>query len=234
MASYFMRVIALVTASPLFAFEMNVPCQASPPSTSSVRCGARARSRLTCAASDAMPPWVNVFVPLFTVSKSRWPWMSSVCRSWMRSSASVATVALGAAEFAGGTAAVHPTLSVSRRTEKSRRTAIDASGTRLPSVRGGFVRAVLELVEAVIDAALREEILVRPELHDAPLVQDDDAVDVLNGRETVGDDDRRPPDHQLRERVLDEVLRLGVHRARRLVEHEEDLGVERDRARERE
>ena len=56
-ASYFMRVIAFVTASPLFAFEMNVPCHASPASTSSDRSGvARERSDRTCEATIAIPP----------------------------------------------------------------------------------------------------------------------------------------------------------------------------------
>ena len=75
---------------------------------------------------------------------------------------------------------------------------------------------------------------MRAHLDHAALVQDDDAVDVLDGREAVGDDDRGPSNHELRQRVLDEMLRLRVHRARRLVQNEQDLGVERDRARERE
>src|SRR5438128_1819712 len=80
-----MRLIAFVTASPLFAFEMNVPCQASPESRSSVRSGARARYAETWPASAAIPACWKLVAPLRTVSASRWPWMSSVWRSWMRS-----------------------------------------------------------------------------------------------------------------------------------------------------
>ncbi len=83
--------------------------------------------------------------------------------------------------------------------------AISALGDRL-------VRAVLELIEAMVDTMLAEELAVRADLGDPALVQDDDAVDVLDRREAVGDDDRRPADHQLPQRVLDEMLGLRVDR----------------------
>src|SRR5512132_4051180 len=91
------RFIALVTASPLFAFEMNVPCHASPASMRSVRCGARARNAATCPASCAIPPARNVEIALAlcTMSASRCPWMSSVWRSWTRSSAIADDVGVG-------------------------------------------------------------------------------------------------------------------------------------------
>src|SRR2546428_7257900 len=209
--SYRMRLIAFVTASPLFAFEMNVPCQASPESRSSVRSGARARYAETWPASAAIPPCWKLVAPLRTVSASRWPWMSSVWRSWMRSagSALLAVCALGAT--ADG---VHATATARRRA----RSDLDR----------GLMRAVLQLVEPVVHTALREEVAVRPYLHDSTFVEHDDAVDVLDRREAVGDDDRGPPEHQLRERVLDQMLGLRVDRARGLVEHEQDLGVEGD------
>src|SRR5439155_9923975 len=95
-----MRFIPFVTASPLLAFEMKVPCQASPASMSRVRCGARARNAATCPASWAMPPArkLELAFALCTKSASRWPWMSSVCSSWIRSSASVADVGVGATD----------------------------------------------------------------------------------------------------------------------------------------
>src|SRR5207302_9331651 len=170
-------------------------------------------------ASAAVPPCWKLVAPLRTVSASRWPWMSSVWRIWIRSAASAPFA--GAAD--GAASGVHPR-AIARTSPARARTGL----------YGGFMGAVLELVEPVVHAALAEEVAVGPHLDDASLVEHDDAVDVLDGREAVGDDDRGPSGHQLREGVLDEMLRLGVHRAGRLVEHEEDLGVERDRAAERE
>src|SRR5437867_3455596 len=134
--------------------------------------------------------------------------MSSVWRSWMRSAASVVAllVLVRAAEpgaDAVGVAVVHAVAKARRRVTNRRRT--DAM-----LARGSLVSAVLELVEPVVDAPLREEILVRADLHDASLVEHDDPVDVLDRRQTVGDDDRGPAGHELLQRVLDEVLGLGV------------------------
>src|SRR5262245_20252650 len=42
---------------------------------------------------------------------------------------------------------------------------------------------VLELIEAVVDAALEEKLLVRALLAQAPLVKDEDAIGVLDGAE---------------------------------------------------
>src|SRR3989442_6369692 len=206
-----MRLIAFVTASPLFAFEMNVPCQASPESKSSVRSGARARYAETWPASAAIPACWKLVAPLRTVSASRWPWMSSVWRSWMRSAGRGLLVACALGATADG---VHATATARRRA----RSDLDR----------GLMRAVLQLVEPVVHAALREEVAVSSYLDDSTFVEHGDAVYVLDRREAVGDDDRGPPEHQLRERVLDQMLGLRVDRARGLVEHEQDLGVEGD------
>src|SRR3989442_3371640 len=81
---------------------------------------------------------------------------------------------------------------------------VHATATARRSARSdldrGLMRAVLELVEPVVHAALREEVAVRAYLDDSTFVEHDDAVDVLDRREAVGDDDRRPPEHQLRDR----------------------------------
>src|SRR3989441_717231 len=206
-----MRLIAFVTASPLFAFEMNVPCQASPESRSSVRSGARARYAETWPASAAIPPCWKLVAPVRTTSASRWPCMSSVWRSWMRSAGSALLAACALGATADG---VHATATARR----SARSDLDR----------GLMRAVLELVEPVVHAALREEVAVRAYLDDSTFVEHDDAVDVLDRREAVGDDDRRPPEHQLGERILDEMLGLRIDRARRLIEDEQNLGVEGD------
>src|SRR5437762_374261 len=140
--------------------------------------------------------------------------MSSVWRSWMRSAASAVAlpVLVPAAEpgaVAVGVAAVHAVESARKREASRRR-------TKAMLVGGSLVRTVLQLVEPVIDAALSEQIAVRAHLNDAALVQHDDPVDVLDRRETVGDDDRGPTGHELLQRVLDEMLGLGVDRRGRL------------------
>ncbi len=59
---------------------------------------------------------------------------------------------------------------------------------------------------------------MRPPLADPPLVEDEDLVHVLHGGEPVGDHDRGPAPQQHAQRVLDELLGLGVHRRGGLVE----------------
>ena len=83
---------------------------------------------------------------------------------------------------------------------------------------------VLELVEAVVDAAPGQQLLVRARLAQLALVQHQDRVHVLDRRQPVRDRDRRPPGHQHVQRVADEHLRLGVHARRRLVEHQDRAG----------
>src|SRR5438132_8883358 len=56
--------------------------------------------------------------------------------------------------------------------------------------RARFVGPVLQLVEAVVDAPLREQGPMCSHLDHAALGQNDDGVHVLRGREPVGDDDR--------------------------------------------
>ena len=57
-----------------------------------------------------------------------------------------------------------------------------------------------------------------------PRVDDDDARGALNGRQAVGDDDRRAPGHQLADAALDHPLGLRVDAGGRLVE-DQDLGL---------
>src|SRR5207247_1443072 len=66
------------------------------------------------------------------------------------------------------------------------------------------LRGILHAVEARVDAVAGEQLAVRSLLAQLALVQDEDAVGVLDGREPVRDDERRPPLEQLHERVLDE------------------------------
>ena len=80
--------------------------------------------------------------------------------------------------------------------------------------------------------ALREQLLVRARLAQLALVQHQDLVHVLDGRQPVRDGDRRAAGHQHVQRVADQELGLGVDARRRLVE-DQDARIERQRARER-
>src|SRR5258706_960791 len=148
-----MRFMALVTASPLFAFEMNVPCHASPASMSSVRCGARARNAATCPASCAMPPARNdePAFALCTMSASRCPWMSSVCRSWIRSSPNAADVG------AGVTAGEHAQASESASAAAMRSTSAMLTSTDAAFAAGGGADLVQLTDERRRDAFARAE-----------------------------------------------------------------------------
>ena len=86
--------------------------------------------------------------------------------------------------------------------------------------------------ERGVAAARGEQLLVRADLGDAAAVEHDDLVGVADGREPVGDRDRRPALGQPLERLLDGALGLRVERGRRLVE-DEDRRVAQDRPRDR-
>src|SRR5438132_265908 len=90
----------------------------------------------------------------------------------------------------------------------------------------------LHVMEPPIDAAGREQGVVRPALHDAPLREHDDQIRVPHGREPVRDDEHGAVRHQAIDRLLHQALRLGVERARRLVENQ-DRGVAQQGARDR-
>src|SRR5881409_1485353 len=62
---------------------------------------------------------------------------------------------------------------------------------------------------------------VRPLLAQLALVQHEDAIRVLDGREAVGDDDRGAAAEELRERVLDQPLGLRIDARGRLIEDED-------------
>ena len=88
----------------------------------------------------------------------------------------------------------------------------------------------LDLPQAPVQAVLADELLVRPGLDDAAAVQDDDGVGGLQGREAVGDDQRRAPAVPLVQGLKDHRLGLGVDGAQGVVE-DEDRRVLEDRPR---
>src|SRR6185295_16630805 len=90
--------------------------------------------------------------------------------------------------------------------------------------------ARLVLPERGVVAATGEQLVVRAVLDDRAGLEDDQAIHAANGREPVGDHDRRAIPHQGPQRLLDVVLALGVQGAGGLVE-DEDRGVLEQRAR---
>ena len=84
-----------------------------------------------------------------------------------------------------------------------------------------FLLFVLELVEAVVDAALGEEFLMGALFAEAAFVEDEDAVGVLNGAEAMRDDERGAAAEKAVERLADQEFGFGVHAGRGFVEDEE-------------
>jgi len=84
--------------------------------------------------------------------------------------------------------------------------------------------------ERRVPTAAREQVLVRAHLDNPPVVEDDDLIGIADGREPVGDCDRRAALGEALERGLDRSLGLRVERRRRLVE-DEDGRVAENRAR---
>ena len=63
--------------------------------------------------------------------------------------------------------------------------------------------------------------MMRALLHDAPGVEDQDPVCPSNGRHPMGDHDSRPAGREIRQRLYEQLLRLGVEGTRRLVENQD-------------
>src|SRR5882762_9152722 len=80
---------------------------------------------------------------------------------------------------------------------------------------------VLELVEAVVNAALGEEFLVRALFAEAALVEDENTVGMLNRAETMRDDQRGAAAEQAVEGIADLQLGLGIHARSSFVKDEE-------------
>src|SRR6187551_2796359 len=117
-------------------------------------------------------------------------------------------------------------------------------GTALPSRRseglGELFRAHADLRaelsvardESRVLAAESKELVMRPALHDAAVIEHEDLVGVANRREPVRDRNRRAVLGEAVEGLLHRALRLRVERARRLVQ-DQDGGIAEDRPRDR-
>ena len=96
-----------------------------------------------------------------------------------------------------------------------------------------MARLVLQLEQLEVNAALREQFLVRPRLADLSFVQHQNLVHVLDRRKPMGDGDRRPAGHQHAQSITDHDLGLGIDARGRLVQ-DEHARIEGEGARERE
>ena len=84
-----------------------------------------------------------------------------------------------------------------------------------------FLILVLELVQAVINSALGEQLLVRTLLAQSAFVEYENAIGVLDGAEAVRDDQRGAAFEQAIERLANQHFRFCVHAGRGFVEDQE-------------
>ena len=161
----------------------------------------------------------DVVVPVSAYPVESWPGHAS------------ATVAPVAVETATPPAA-DPAAGAERRRRSrksssgSSRSARSSGAAELGRVRGPVA------VERRVEAAPREQLLVRALLDDAAVLEHDDQVRIADRREPVRDDECGSVLEQQMQRLLDLSLGADVDRRRRLVE-DQDPRVGEQRARER-
>src|SRR5229473_4937525 len=80
---------------------------------------------------------------------------------------------------------------------------------------------VLQLVQAIVDSALSEKLLMRTLLAQAAFVEYEDAVGVLNGAQPVSDYQCGAAREQTIQSFANEQLSLGVHARSGFVENQE-------------
>src|SRR4051812_44723568 len=90
----------------------------------------------------------------------------------------------------------------------------------------------LLVVELGVVAVPRDELVVRPQLDDAPAVQHRDAVRIADGGDAMRDKDGRTAQHHLAEMLEDLLLGVGIDARERVIE-DENPWVADDGARDR-
>src|SRR5678816_3205423 len=85
---------------------------------------------------------------------------------------------------------------------------------------GGASGGKLQPVKLSVEAVPLNQLQVRAYLRDASGFHHDDAISILDRRQTMRDDERRAVAHQTLERFLDDALRFGIERRCRLIQHE--------------
>src|SRR5262249_29694253 len=77
----------------------------------------------------------------------------------------------------------------------------------------------LKLIQLVINAALRKQLLMRTDFAHTALVHDDDLIALLNRRKAMCNDDRCTPFHESIDRLSDPDFRLSINAGRRFVQN---------------
>ena len=110
-----------------------------------------------------------------------------------------------------------------------------AGSCGLPAVAGGAVvqvvrqllfQAALDRPQPPVQALLPQQLVVRADLGDAPVLQHDDPVGLHQRREAVGDDQRRPPAVAAPQGRQDQRLRPRVHGAEGVVQDQDGRVLE--------
>src|SRR6185437_17018610 len=94
------------------------------------------------------------------------------------------------------------------------------------------LESILLVVELTIAAARREELVLRPALHDAPFLEHQDLVGARDGGQPVRDHERGAPAAEAAQAIANERFALAVEARRRFVENQ-DARVGQNRARDR-
>src|SRR5204863_8861481 len=105
---------------------------------------------------------------------------------------------------------------------------VGAGGYFWPAAYWNFLIFVLQLVKLVIDASLREQLLVSSFLPHQSFVHDDDLVSSLHRRKPMSDHHGSPAFHHATERITHLKFCFCVHAGRRFVQ-DENLRVVRQR-----
>ena len=92
-----------------------------------------------------------------------------------------------------------------------------------PFVGHGHGQRVLELgfVQMIVQAPLCQQIGVAADLFDPSVFHRDDFIRVHDRREAVGNNQSRAPDHQLVERILNELFALAVECRSRFIQDQD-------------
>src|SRR6185437_5361833 len=88
----------------------------------------------------------------------------------------------------------------------------------------------LQPVQLRVQSVLREQLRVRAGLRQAAALEHDDAIGLFHGRQAMRDDERGAVAQQLRQRLLDVALGLGIESRRGLVQ-DQDRRILEQRAR---
>src|ERR1700683_18970 len=84
----------------------------------------------------------------------------------------------------------------------------------------------LQTMQLSVQAALRQQLRVRTALGDPAGIEYDDPIGLLDGRESVGNDEGRAVTHQLRKSRLDVTLGLAVEGGSGFIENEDRCVLE--------